>query len=330
MMAEFGGGLFCRSHTDAIKGIAILFVMLGHTNIIPYAGAYGVVLFLMLSGFGLVQSYFATGLDGFFSKRLSKVLIPYTVITVIWLMALGHSAISSGDYYQLFTIVFGLDSKATLDPTMWYVTYVIIWYVAFYFIFSANSHHIIKILFLFLFSYYLYNNASIFTGDSGAGLYVTAFPIGAAWGMVFYKTKHYSINKKYLLSGCFVFSVAALYASINFYQNISAVFFDYAATNVSCALLVVGITSFLSILGVNFGVFEFFGKLSYEIYLIEGVFLMRFFGVLDVLPTHYMKVFAFIFIVTVAAYIFRLLLSFTMKNISKAASKWLLNNRAVN
>ncbi|HHQ4928162.1 TPA: acyltransferase family protein [Aeromonas hydrophila] len=320
-MARFGDLIFGRSHTNGMKGIAILFVMLGHTGVIPYAGAYGVVLFLMLSGFGLVQSYFSTGLDGFFSKRLSKVLIPYAAITVIWLMVLSHPAISSGDYYQLFTIVFGLDSKATLDPTMWYVTYVIIWYIAFYLIFSATSHHIIKILFLFLFSYYLYNNASIFTGDSGAGLYVTAFPIGAAWGMVFYKTKHYAINKKHLLSGCFVFSIAALYASICFYQNISTVFFDYAATNVSSALLVIGITSFLSILGMNFSVFEFFGKLSYEMYLIEGVFLMRFFGVLDVLPTHDMKVIAFIAIVTVAAYIFKLLLAFTMKSISKATSK---------
>lgn len=315
-MSKLSDVIFDRSHTNTIKGIAILLVMLGHIGIIPHAGAYGVVLFLMLSGFGLVQSYFNSGLGNFFSKRLSKVIIPYAVITVIWIVLFGHPAILSGDYYQLALVVLGLDLNTTVDPSMWYIPYVIIWYVVFYLTFSANISNHIKILILFLFSIYLYKNAHIFPLPTGAGLYVTAFPIGAAMGVIFYMLRERSFNEKYLIIGCFVFSVLSLCASLYFYQGISFSFFDYAATNISCAFLVIGITSLFSILNVSFRIFEFFGKISYEMYLLEYMFLMKCLWVLMLLPAEYMKAVVFIVTVTVFAYVFKMLLSFLTNKIS--------------
>lgn len=320
-MSKINALIFDRAHTNAIKGIAILLVMLGHIGFIPHAGAYGVVLFLMFSGFGLVQSYFNSGLGCFFSKRLSKVIIPYAVITAIWLIIFGHPAISNGDYYQLSLIFLGLDLTSSVDPSMWYIPYLIVWYIAFYVIFSTQILPSVKVILLFLFSIYLHRNAGIFPLPSGAGLYVTAFPIGVLMGVLFKKFKECSVRKSYLLSGFFALSAISLYASIYFYQGINNSFFNYAATNLSCAFLVVGVTSFLSILKANLVVFEFFGKISYEMYLLEYMFLMKCLWVLMLLPEEYMKPIAFIVIVAFFALVYKILLSFALKKINSVYKK---------
>jgi len=315
-MSKLTDVIFDRCHTNTIKGIAILLVMLGHIGIIPHAGAYGVELFLMLSGFGLVQSYFNSGLGNFFSKRLSKVIIPYAIITIIWILIFGHPAILNGDYYQLVLVVLGLDVKTTVDPSMWYIPYIIIWYIVFYLIFSANISNNKKILFLFLFSIYLYKNANIFPLPTGAGLYVTAFPIGAAIGMIYYMLREHTINRRYLSMCFFIFAVVSFCSSVYFYQGINFSFFDYAATDITCALFVIGVTSLFNISKIHLSIFEFFGKISYEMYLIEFMFLMKCLWIQNLFSAEYMKAAVFIATVTIFAYLFKLLLSLTTNKIS--------------
>ncbi|HDR2316178.1 acyltransferase [Enterobacter asburiae] len=299
---------FDRNHTNAIKGIAILLVLLGHIGFIPHAGAYGVVLFLMLSGFGLVQSYLNSGLSKFFSKRLSKVIIPYAVITIIWLFCFGHQYIIDADYYKLIMLVLGMDLRSSLDPSMWYISFLIVWYVVFYLIFSASSSIHTKIVLLFLFSVVIYQNAGIFPMPAGAALYVTAFPIGAAIGAVYNSVKECKADKKILLSGFSFLSILSLLASVYFYGRISLSVFDYSSTNVSCAFLVIGVTSVLRTLHIKLDVFEFFGNISYEMYLLEYMFLMKCLWLLMLLPEEYMKAIVFVVAVTFSAYVYKMLL----------------------
>lgn len=321
-MLKLNDVIFDRGHTNAIKGVAILLVLLGHIGFIPHAGAYGVVLFLMLSGFGLVQSYLHSGLSDFFSKRLSKVIIPYAVITIIWLIIFSHQYITDADYYNLVMLVLGLDLSASLDPSMWYISFLIIWYIAFYLIFSARIAIQTKVILLFLFSILIYKNAGIFPMPAGAALYVTAFPMGAAIGAVYSVVKEYNIDKKYLFSGFLCLSVLSLLASIYFYGRISLSVFDYSATNVSCAFLVIGITSTLKVMNVTLKIFEFLGKISYEMYLIEYVFLMKCLWLLMLLPEEYMKAIAFVSVVTIAACVYKLLLSRVLAKVSALNKKW--------
>jgi peptidoglycan/LPS O-acetylase OafA/YrhL len=55
--------------TTQIRGCSILLILLGHMALIhgnfPYIGA---ATFLIISGFGLINSYQKNGLDGFFRK----------------------------------------------------------------------------------------------------------------------------------------------------------------------------------------------------------------------------------------------------------------------
>lgn len=69
--------------TDAIRGIAILGIVLFHIliawNISPVFNFWGGVLvavFLMLSGYGLHESFLHRGLEGYWCRRWHKVLLP--------------------------------------------------------------------------------------------------------------------------------------------------------------------------------------------------------------------------------------------------------------
>lgn len=64
--------------TNCIKGIAILFILVGHiagtfhTVVFTPLPALGVSLFLMCSGYGLSQSYNSKGLNNFWGKKFHE------------------------------------------------------------------------------------------------------------------------------------------------------------------------------------------------------------------------------------------------------------------
>lgn len=73
-----------RRPSEYIRGIAIVFVVLGHilggtfgmidTHITSILGIGGVTIFLLLSGYGLYQSYQKSGLQGsaYWDKKLKR------------------------------------------------------------------------------------------------------------------------------------------------------------------------------------------------------------------------------------------------------------------
>ena len=106
-----------------MKGVAILLVVISHTGndgfrlkfLIPL-GAIAVAVFLVLSGYGLMESYNKNGISGFWNKRFLRVLLPY----LIWI----------GFYSALMLL---LEKDLSLgDLRYWFVEYILIWYVVFY------------------------------------------------------------------------------------------------------------------------------------------------------------------------------------------------------
>ena len=83
-----------RNTTEQIRGIAILFVVVGHigAHILSTSdnwlilADYGVAIFFLLSGFGLARSYMTKDLiiKDFIVRRLSRVMIPYCLATLIF------------------------------------------------------------------------------------------------------------------------------------------------------------------------------------------------------------------------------------------------------
>lgn len=64
-----------QTDTYALKGIAILFVLLGHMGYLDASGAWGVHIFLIVSGYGLYCSEKKSGIDSFWRKRILAVYL---------------------------------------------------------------------------------------------------------------------------------------------------------------------------------------------------------------------------------------------------------------
>lgn len=104
--------------------MAIMMVLICHVGttlfgrlLYPFGGI-GVSTFLILSGYGLMESYKQHGLDGFWRKRLSRVLVPYLIFLLVYC---AYRWLANGEF-PIFNLRY------------WFVEYIVIWYVLFYFI----------------------------------------------------------------------------------------------------------------------------------------------------------------------------------------------------
>lgn len=68
-------------YTTTLKGIAIVIIILSHTmgcftRVFTPLGGIGVAMFLILSGYGLNESFKRNGIGSFWKKRFLRVWIP--------------------------------------------------------------------------------------------------------------------------------------------------------------------------------------------------------------------------------------------------------------
>lgn len=118
-----------KEFTNALRGLAILLIVIQHVgggkffiNQLTPCGGTGVALFLLLSGYGLSESWKKKGCAGFWTGKLLRVYIPY-VLWISFLRLLGHRPFTEADFFYDVTL---------LDTSYWYVGYVFWWYVTFY------------------------------------------------------------------------------------------------------------------------------------------------------------------------------------------------------
>lgn len=115
---------FCQ--TNSIRGIAILMVILMHSScnfglkIFTPLGGIGVALFLILSGYGLTESYKRKGLLVFWKSKFSKIWIPYAIVlTVCTIWSLS---------FKPYVIV----QYCLIDSPFWYISFLFYNYILFY------------------------------------------------------------------------------------------------------------------------------------------------------------------------------------------------------
>lgn len=125
-----------KEHTIAIKGLAIILVVLCHIGgasgmrYFTPLGGIGVSIFLIVSGYGLSLSYEKNGLEQYWSKKITAVLIPYMIIEIISICFRGSST--------LRTILLDLFIVGSKHPYGWYMKCLLFWYATFYIIMKLN------------------------------------------------------------------------------------------------------------------------------------------------------------------------------------------------
>lgn len=124
--------LFSRTNTQALKGVAAVTIVVFHIllgyDISPVFNMWGglfVAAFLILSGYGLEESFKQNGLDGYWQKRLDKVILP--VVFFVCVYSYVFSFFSTEMSMQRC-----LDELLYVIPTFWFVFFILKCYLVYW------------------------------------------------------------------------------------------------------------------------------------------------------------------------------------------------------
>lgn len=184
-----GGGislnaLLDRKYTTSMKGVAIIMIMLSHCT--SYWGVYytpfgsiGVSMFLLLSGYGLNESYKHHGLKNFWRRRLLRVMIPFVIAIALVTLFLERS------------LMWFLGNVILIYPYYWFIAFIIYCYIAFWIVSKMfkNEWRWMMLLFLGIPCFFFVNSNQAF-----------AFIIGVLLSEYKYKIETISDSKPGALS----------------------------------------------------------------------------------------------------------------------------------
>lgn len=161
--------LYSRQASAWFKGLAIIMIVLSHfaewwawffteegiielvRDGVSRCGPYGVAVFLLFSGYGLVKSVGDKRIDGRFAvRRFVSVYVPYLIIvTVINLLSGGFDFENAGDF-----------GKFLYGDDFWYMTVLFSFYLAFmaiWFLFTdTHKRAVLMSVFTYWYSRHLY------------------------------------------------------------------------------------------------------------------------------------------------------------------------------
>lgn len=110
------------SHTNICRAVAAIIIILQHVaggfgvRYLTPLGGIGVAMFLILSGYGLNESYKKKKTEGYWKTKIIRVLIPYLIVCI--------AVISVQLLYNLKMQI----------PYYWYLDFILFWYIIFYLI----------------------------------------------------------------------------------------------------------------------------------------------------------------------------------------------------
>lgn len=234
-----------------------------------YVGYLAVCVFFFCSGFGLQKSYM-TGRESyanrFFARRLPAILLPYTVVTVMyWLFYNGL-----GDHFTAFDIIGEILRGYPIASYSWYVITILLFYPAFWLmmVFCKNRD---RTMVAAGGVWYVFYALCLRKAGLPAWWYNTAYVLilGMAWAVwekeltSFLKKHPWIVGAAWIAFGIVWFLPDALRAMLPGGARVLA-----ASILFTAAVVLLGAK-------VKLGnrVTEFLGRISFEIYLTQGFFI---------------------------------------------------------
>lgn len=226
-------------------------------------GPPSVATFFLLTGYGLAYSVKTKGqgyLQGFFRKRLMKLLWPFLIMTFIY------------QGYRLYVGVFSWKSLlAEPSPMSWFIYALLTWYVGFYLCFKNVENYKKSIVRIWMFTI-IYMMVTILLN---LDLYwVSILPLPMAITYVFYeeKARSFIYSHPYLTLS----AITLLFMGVMGY-TLFAIYVHHLpgwgpVVYTTLPIWVVFITYILG--GVKNTVTNFLGSISYEFYIIHGFVVM--------------------------------------------------------
>ncbi len=277
-MKKYNLGLI-STNRNTIYGLSILWIMLFHSSIvfssplitsIKNLGKYGVDIFLFVSGISLYFSFEkSNNLKAFYIKRLKRVVIP-TLLIVIPYYALYF--VLYYHYFKLdfyFSIITGLDLFVTGGRGIWFITAILLCYLAYPFLhklFRQNNSVLALVILLticVLVNYTISRLFPAFWQNSEILFYrFPVFIIGAFAGKYVFEDKTLPFNRIFIAIGSIAIMLGYIFAN-QFIKDI----FSIRYVIIPCAICATIIFSVLGSFRPINKLMSFISPITLEIYL---------------------------------------------------------------
>ena len=278
----------------------------------------GVECFLFLSGMGL---YFSmkknSSIPQFYSKRISRVLIPYALWGGMFWIAMDLLAKKSGFLDFIFDFSF-ITFWTEGESVLWYIGFIVLMYLAFPFIFRAIQNEKYGFLYfcvmlvvsvgialsLKIFFANVYENIEIAVNR------IPIFLIGTYMGKRIYRKDNFKTCDLILVViGIAVHTYGVLQRCDIISINISFSRYEFALFSISLIYICVWVLSKMKLCALK-KVLRSVGTLSLELYMTHVTLdnLLRFCGV----QTYKLEIYI---IIVIFSTIFSILLHYSLKNI---------------
>lgn len=275
--------------TISIRGILSILILIGHTvsfvqfsygKAIPDfllgcfigSGYLAVGVFFLFSGYGLIHSFInkENYLDGFLRKRMPKVIIPFALTNIIYIVM--KSIIGEKFNYKEIVCSFFTSS---IMPNAWYMITIILFYIVFYIIMKQFEF---KKSILLMSTFTIGYMVLCYILGSGDWWYVSclSFVIGMLWAS----------NEKELINICknkYYYFIGLSFIAFSLTYRLDIVIYKIFKISVDSLLIMSSIlacsffTLFFILLTMKFKfgnkMLTWYGKISLELYLIHGLII---------------------------------------------------------
>jgi probable poly-beta-1,6-N-acetyl-D-glucosamine export protein len=292
--------------TNCIKGLCILVIILHHItqnmespfvmNPFNLFGYLAVSIFFFLSGYGLMVSALNKSdyLHGFFLKRLSKVYLPFVLVNAITLMLIY---LLSNDKYSINeTIAYILGIKL-IDPSLWFVKAIILFYVIFYLAFKFFTKNIAsKLVLIYSFIYF----AVCYKIGLGGWWFNTCFCFPMGVYLALYYNKFIKFIQENYVKTTIVNMI--FFAITFFFSQQSNVHGKIIFETISSVFFVALTLTFLLKVKISSKPLYFIGGISYEMYIIHMKVLGIYFNSVNISESYSTYIY-FILVVLIAFFL---------------------------
>lgn len=271
---------FDREKTLPMRGVLALLIVLHHffcqmpngyqpKEFFVYLGATIVAIFFFISGYGLTVQYLIKGknyFNGFIKKRLLKLIVPLVITIVVYKIVTNN--------YNFLNTFHGLKNGLTPTPFTWFVYTIIAYYLGFYIIFKhlkLQTALMVMIGFTFLYEYITISQH----WDSCWYSATPAINVGMYYAAYENQIKQKLITKP--ITSFFIISTIVImffgYAILNSKLQLSLPFGDFVVFWVIPPIVTIVSYYYKQ---HNNKILNFLGNISYEIYIVHGIYVLQF------------------------------------------------------
>ena len=278
-------GRLDRTTTNCCKGIAAIIIMLHHisfrvSNLPVYVKpiwyiAFPIVgFFFFMSGYGLTCGLLQKKnyLQGFLSKRLLNIIVPYVIVAITWI---GLEIIWGGGQTPVRAIAEAFTIRY-IQP-LWFIWVIIAVYIVFYAVFNHTEINVGAYWFAVITIAYILISAFVNPRDEMYAS-IIGMPLGILWAMYERKIDSYFeigfLRKEIVAIVAFVILfIGRLTLSVVGFDN---QLFHSVLRNIITIAFIVPLIELLKKVKIQKRFLIWLGTISYEIYIIHP-FILYFF-----------------------------------------------------